>query len=144
MLIGSAGMGISLFAMGMAGVYQAKGLWLLFFVLGYIACFALSVGPVVWVILSEIFPTKIRGRAMGIATICLWTANTVVTQTYPMMAENEFLIKVFHNGFPYFIYAAMCIVLVVFMWRFVPETKGKSLEEIEKMWLGSEPRKPHY
>jgi len=144
MVVGSAGMGISLFAMGMAGVYQAKGLWLLFFVLGYIACFALSVGPVVWVILSEIFPTKIRGRAMGIATICLWTANTVVTQTYPMMAENEFLIKVFHNGFPYFIYAAMCIVLVVFMWRFVPETKGKSLEEIEKMWLGSEPRKPHY
>jgi sugar porter (SP) family MFS transporter len=70
MLIGSAGMGISLFAMGIAGVYQAKGLWLLFFVLGYIACFALSVGPVVWVILSEIFPTKIRGRAMGIATIC--------------------------------------------------------------------------
>jgi len=144
MVIGSAGMGISLFAMGMAGVYQAKGLWLLFFVLGYIACFALSVGPVVWVILSEIFPTKIRGRAMGIATICLWTANTVVTQTYPMMAENEFLIKVFHNGFPYFIYAAMCVVLVVFMWRFVPETKGKSLEEIEKMWLGSEPRKLHY
>lgn len=63
MIIGSTGMGISLFAMGMAGIYQAKGLWLLFFILGYIACFALSVGPVVWVILSEIFPTKIRGRA---------------------------------------------------------------------------------
>jgi SP family xylose:H+ symportor-like MFS transporter len=137
MIIGSVGMGICLFGMGMAGVYQAKGLWLLSFVLGYIACFALSVGPVVWVILAEIFPTKIRGRAMGIATICLWAANTVVTQTYPMMAENEFLIRVFRNGFPYFVYGTMCIVLIVFMWHFVPETKGKSLEEIEQMWLGS-------
>ena len=61
-----------------------------------------------------------------------------------MMADNEFLIKVFHNGFPYFIYGTMCIVLVVFMWRFVPETKGKSLEEIEKMWLARDPRKLHY
>jgi SP family xylose:H+ symportor-like MFS transporter len=136
MLIGSAGMGISLFAMGMAGLFQAKGLWLLFFVLGYIACFALSVGPVVWVILSEIFPTKIRGRAMGIATICLWAANTVVSQTYPMMDENKYLVDVFHHGFPFIIYGTMCIVLIVFMWRFVPETKGKSLEEIEKMWPG--------
>lgn len=144
MLIGSAGMGISLLAMGIAGLYQAKGLWLLFFVLGYIACFALSVGPVVWVILSEIFPTKIRGRAMGIATICLWVANTVVSQTFPMMNENKFLIDVFHHGFPFFIYGTMCIVLIVFMWRFVPETKGKSLEEIEKMWLARDPRKLHY
>ncbi len=136
MIIGSAGMGISLFAMGIAGFYQAKGLWMLFFVLGYIACFALSVGPVVWVILSEIFPTKIRGRAMGIATICLWAANTVVSQTFPMMDENKFLVDLFHHGFPFFIYGTMCIVLVIFMWRLVPETKGKSLEEIEKMWLG--------
>lgn len=137
MIIGSVGMGISLFAMGLAGVFQAKGLWLLFFVLGYIACFALSVGPVVWVILSEIFPTKIRGRAMGIATICLWSANAVVTLTYKMMNGNKFLVDVFHHGFPFFIYGSMCIVLILFMWRFVPETKGKSLEEIERMWLGS-------
>jgi sugar porter (SP) family MFS transporter len=142
MIIGSVGMGISLFAMGLAGVFQAKGLWLLFFVLGYIACFALSVGPVVWVILSEIFPTKIRGRAMGIATICLWSANAVVTLTYKMMNGNEFLVDVFHHGFPFFIYGSMCVVLVLFMWRFVPETKGKSLEQIEKMWLGSAHRKP--
>jgi len=140
MLIGSTGMGISLFAMGIAGVSQTKGLWMLFFVLGYIACFALSAGPVVWVILSEIFPTKIRGRAMGIATICLWLANAVVSQTFPMMDENKFLIDIFHHGFPFFIYGTMCIVLIIFMWRFVPETKGKSLEEIEKMWLGRETR----
>ncbi|TFG50352.1 MAG: MFS transporter, partial [Candidatus Brocadiia bacterium] len=107
MIIGSVGMGISLFAMGLAGVLQTKGWWILFFVLGYIACFALSVGPVVWVILSEIFPTKIRGRAMGLATICLWSANAVVTLTFKMMKGSEFLIDKFHHGFPYFIYGTM-------------------------------------
>ena len=108
---------------------------MLLFVLIYIASFALSVGPVVWVILSEIFPTKTRGRAMGIATICLWLANTVVSQTFPMMDENAYLIEKFNHGFPFFVYGAMCVVLIVFMCRCVPETKGKSLEEIEEMWL---------
>lgn len=135
MVIGSIGMGIALFAMGMAGLRQATGVWMLWFVLIYIASFALSVGPVTWVILSEIFPTKIRGRAMGIATICLWTANSIVSQTFPMMDENEFLIEKFHHGFPFFVYGAMCVVLVIFVGRVVPETKGKSLEEIEKMWI---------
>jgi len=135
MLIGSAGMGIALFAMGMAGYWQATGLWMLVFVLIYIASFALSVGPVTWVVLSEIFPTKIRGRAMGIATICLWTANSIVSQTFPMMDENEFLIEKFHHGFPFFIYGIMCVALVIFVKCIVPETKGKTLEEIEKMWI---------
>ncbi len=135
MLIGSAGMGVALFAMGMAGYWQATGMWMLAFVLIYIASFALSVGPVVWVILSEIFPTKIRGRAMGIATICLWTANSIVSQTFPMMDENEFLIEKFHHGFPFFIYGIMCVVMVIFVAKVVPETKGKTLEEIEKMWI---------
>lgn len=134
MLIGSVGMGIALFAMGMAAVLQVTGIWMLVFVLMYIASFALSVGPVVWVILSEIFPTKIRGRAMGIATICLWMANSVVSQTFPMMNENEILIDKFHGGFPFFIYGAMCVVMVIFVAKIVPETKGKTLEEIEKMW----------
>ena len=135
MLIGSVGMGIALFAMGTAGYLQVTGLWMLAFVLIYIASFALSVGPVVWVILSEIFPTKIRGRAMGIATICLWMANTIVSQTFPMMDENEFLIEKFHHGFPFFIYGIMCVVMVLFVASVVPETKGKTLEEIEKMWI---------
>ena len=135
MLVGSVGMGIALFAMGMAGYWQATGMWMLAFVLIYIASFALSVGPVVWVILSEIFPTKIRGRAMGIATICLWIANSIVSQTFPMMDENEFLVEKFHHGFPFFIYGIMCVVMVIFVASIVPETKGKTLEEIEKMWI---------
>jgi sugar porter (SP) family MFS transporter len=135
MLIGATGMGIALFAMGMAGYWQVAGAWLLVFVLVYIASFALSVGPVTWVILSEIFPTKIRGRAMGIATICLWMANTVVSQTFPIMDENVFLVQKFHHGFPFFLYGVMCVVLVVFVKLVVPETKGQTLEEIEKMWI---------
>jgi len=134
MLIGSVGMGISLFAMGLYGILHSTGLWLLIFILGYIACFSLSLGPVVWVILSEIFPTKVRGRAMAIATLCLWLANTIVSQTFPMMDGNEYLIQKFNHGFPFFIYGGFCVVLVLFMWKYVPETKGKTLEEIEEYW----------
>jgi sugar porter (SP) family MFS transporter len=136
MLIGSAGMGICLAAMGFAGYLQhTTGMWLLIFILGYIACFALSVGPVTWVILSEIFPTRIRGRAMGVATVFLWLANYIVTQTFTMMDENAWLVEKFHRGFPFWIYGVFCVCLLVFVWRFVPETKGKTLEEIEKYWM---------
>ena len=135
MILGAAGMGVCLLASGLAFHFQQTGTWVLVFILGYIACFSLSVGPVVWVILSEIFPTKIRGRAMAIATCCLWVANYIVAQTFPMMNENEWLVARFHHGFPFWIYAAFCVVLVVFMIVAVPETKGKTLEEIEEHWM---------
>ncbi len=134
MVIGAAGMGITLFAMGLSAFYQKTELWFLVFILGYMASFALSVGPVTWVILSEIFPTKIRGRAMAVAAICLWVANYVVSQTFPMMNENTWLIEKFNRAFPFWIYGSMCAVLVIFVLLFVPETKGKTLEEIEKHW----------
>ena len=136
MIVGAAGMGISLTAMGLAAYYSDEpGAWLLVFILGYIACFAVSVGPVTWVILSEIFPTKIRGRAMAIATVCLWLANFVISQTFPMMDQHEWLVARFHHGFPFWVYAGFCAVLVAFMAIAVPETKGRTLEEIEKHWL---------
>ena len=134
MLIGSTGMGLALLALGWAAYYGRTEVWTLALVLGYIACFAMSVGPVVWVILSEIFPTRIRGRAMAMATICLWVANFLVTQTFTMMDENPWLVDKFHHAFPFWIYSLLCGVTVVFVWRFVPETKGKSLEEIERSW----------
>jgi len=134
MLIGSAGMGLTLLGMGAAAYYQRTDVWTLAFILGYIACFALSVGPVTWVILSEIFPTRIRGRAMALATVCLWLADFVVTQTFPMMDEDPWLVGVFRRAFPFLLYAFFCAVSVFFVWRFVPETKGKTLEEIERGW----------
>jgi len=135
MLIGSAGMGLCLIAMGLAAYRQATGLWMLLFILGYIACFALSVGPVTWVILSEIFPTRIRGRAMAVATVCLWIANYLVSQTFPIMDQNPWLVATFHRGFPFWLYGAFCIVLFLFVRAFVPETKGKTLEQIERRWM---------
>jgi len=135
MIVGSAGMGISLLAMGLAAYFGRTELWMLLFILGYIACFAMSVGPVTWVILSEIFPTGIRGRAMGIATVCLWVANYIISQTFPMMDESSWLIAKFHHAFPFWLYGGFCIILLIFVWRFVPETKGKSLEEIERYWM---------
>jgi SP family xylose:H+ symportor-like MFS transporter len=140
MMIGSAGMGLSLLGMGLTAFYQKTDLWVLLFILGYIACFALSVGPVTWVILSEIFPTRIRGRAMAIATVCLWVANYVVSQTFPMMDENKWLLEKFHHAFPFWLYGVFCVVLIIFVRRYVPETKGKTLEEIEKHWMNLQVR----
>ncbi len=138
MMVGSLGMGVCMISMGLAAYLQQTAIWVLVFVLGYIAFFALSVGPVTWVILSEIFPTLIRGRAMSIATIFLWTANWVVSQTFPMLDENEWLIENFNHGFSFWIYGILSFVLLIFVWRVVPETKGKSLEEIERFWLKGE------
>jgi len=138
MLIGSTGMGVALVAMGVAAYLQQTDVWVLMFILGYIACFALSVGPVTWVILSEIFPTRIRGRAMALATVCLWFANFVVTQTFTMMDEDAWLIAHFRHAFPFWVYALLCAVSVAFVWQFVPETKGKTLEDIERGWLRGE------
>ncbi len=135
MIIGSLGMGLCLLILGLMAYFQQSALWVLVFILGYISCFALSVGPVTWVIISEIFPTRIRGRALSIATVFLWTANWVVSQTFPMLDENQWLTDRFHHGFSFWIYGSMCFILLVFMWRRVPETKGKSLEEIERLWL---------
>jgi sugar porter (SP) family MFS transporter len=135
MLIGAAGMGLTLLSLGFAFYFNQTGLWVLLFVLAYIGCFAMSLGPVTWVILSEIFPTGIRGRAMAIATVILWISCFVVSQTFPMMDKNEWLVEKFHHGFSFWVYAAFCVLEVLFVWRFIPETKGKTLEEIEKHWM---------
>jgi MFS family permease len=133
MMLGSMGMCVALIGLGAAFYMQLFQWWALLFILGYIACFAMSVGPVTWVILAEIFPTQIRGRAMGTATVCLWLANYLVSLTYPVMAKNPWLLVRFHQGFPFWVYAGFCVALVVVIVRWVPETKGKSLEEIERL-----------
>ncbi len=135
MLVGSSGMFVCLVGLGLAAYSGHTELWTLGLILGYIACFAISVGPVTWVILSEIFPTGIRGRAMAIATVCLWVTNYFVTQTFTLMDESPWLIERFHHSFPFWVYAAFCALSVAFVWLWVPETKGKTLEEIERSWL---------
>jgi len=132
LLIGAAGMGISLTLLGGAfAFHRVEGPWVLLFILFYVAAFAMAMGPVVWVVLAEIFPTRIRGRAMSIATVCLWTACYLVSQTFPWMLEQ------FEGPLTFWFYGAMCLAALLFVARFVPETKGKTLEEIERSWLKS-------
>ncbi|BDD01777.1 sugar porter family MFS transporter [Persicobacter psychrovividus] len=134
MLIGALGMGICITAIGFAAYFENTAGYLLIFVLGYIACFAVSLGPVTWVLLSEIFPNKLRGTGMAIAVAAQWISNALVAQTFPMMMENETLDQQFHGGFPFWVYGLMCFVTIAFIYKCVPETKGKSLEEMEELW----------
>lgn len=136
LIAGSLGMGLSLTAAGIALLQQASGAWLLAAVIFYVACFALSLGPVTWIVLSEIFPLKIRSRCVAIASIALWAANFAVSQTFPIMTSSAWLLRHFDNSFPFFLYAVFCVVEMVFVWRLIPETKGRSLEEIAQSWIG--------
>ncbi len=131
---GSIGMGGCLVAMGAAVMRSDPGAWSLTLVLGYIACYALSVGPVTWVVLSEIFPAHFRARAMATAVAALWLANFVVSQTFLMLDQSPFLIRHFGHGFSFFVYAGFCILESWFVWSKIPETKNRSLEEISAWW----------
>ena len=133
MIAGGLIMGLSMLSLGLTFFLEHTGLISLLFMLLYIAGFAMSWGPVTWVILSEIFPNSIRG-AMSLPAATLWIANLIVSWTFPMMNDNAWLTERFNHGFSYWIYAAMCIAGAWFIYRFIPETKGKSLEEIEKFW----------
>ncbi len=130
LLIATGGMGVSLVLLGAAfrfPVLPASALLLI--ILLYIAFFASAMGPLVWVVMAEIFPIKVRGSAMGLATLVLWLADFAVTLTFPVISDK------FHASTAFWLYAAMCALGLAFMWFFLPETKGKSLEEIERGWL---------
>ena len=130
LLVASGGMGVSLVLLGAAFRFPfLPASALLLIILLYIAFFASAMGPLVWVVMAEIFPIKVRGSAMGFATLILWFADFLVTLTFPIISDK------FHPSTAFWIYAAMCALDLVFMWFFLPETKGKTLEEIERRWL---------
>jgi MFS transporter, SP family, xylose:H+ symportor len=133
-VIGAVGMAISMFGIGFTFYSEHVGLAALLFMLTYTASFAVSWGPVTWVLLSEIFPNKIRG-AMSIAVAAQWIANLVISWTFPMMNDNTWLTGRFHHGFAFWIYGIMGFLAALFMWKLVPETKGKSLEGMENIWI---------
>ena len=97
-------------------------------ILIYVGSFGVGLGPGVWVVISELFPTRIRGRAMSIATVALWLACILITFTFLSLVE-----AVGSSG-AFWVYAALSAVNFVFLWRVLPETKGRSLEEIERSW----------
>jgi SP family xylose:H+ symportor-like MFS transporter len=100
----------------------------------YIAGFAMSWGPVTWVLLSEIFPNSVKGKTMSIAVAAQWIANFFVSATFPIMDRSSALTAAFNHGFAYWLYGAASIVAALFVMRFVPETKRRSLEAIQNMW----------
>ena len=124
-----AGLALSLAAVSAAIRFQASGVIVLIFVLTYVACFAVGVGTGTWVLMAEICPTRVRGRAMSVATVFLWCGTLLVTLTFLS------LVTVFTAPGVFLLYAAVSIAAFLFVWRAVPETKGKTLEEIEKFWL---------
>jgi len=135
MIIGALGMAVSMIALGFTFYSEYIGIAALLFMLTYVASFAVSWGPVTWVLLSEIFPNRIRGRAMAVAVAAQWVSNYLVSWTFPMMDKSSALNNVFHHGFSYWIYGIMGLIAAWFMWKYVPETKGKTLEQMEKLWM---------
>lgn len=126
MFVGSAGLALIYAAMGTCYFLGVSGLPMLLLVVLAIACYAMSLAPVVWVVLSEIFPTRIRGAAMALSTFFLWTACFLLTYTFPLL--NEWL----GASGTFWIYGGICLAGFLFIRSQLPETKGKSLEEIEK------------
>jgi MFS transporter, SP family, xylose:H+ symportor len=106
----------------------------LIFILIYIAGFAMSWGPVTWVLLSEIFPNQIRGRLMALATATMWISNLIISWSFPILNNSQFLVGKFHHGATYWLYGIIGILAAIFISRYVPETKQKTLEEIQDYW----------
>lgn len=133
MLAGSVGMAVALTVLATLFVLGHETSWVvLVSILGYTGSFAASWGPAVWVVLSEIFPIKIRGLAMSVATFILWLANFIVSGTFPWLLAR------LDGAWTFFVYAFICAVSFVFVFVAVPETQGKTLEELEKELVGVE------
>jgi sugar porter (SP) family MFS transporter len=128
MLTGAAGLAIIYTFLGGLYYVHSRGVLMLVLVVAAIGCYAMSLAPVTWVLISEIFPNRIRGAAMSVAVTALWIASFILTYTFPLFNHALGAAKTF------WIYAAICVAGFVFIKARVPETKGKTLEQIEKLW----------
>ncbi len=126
MLFGAAGLGIIYLILGICYHFHITGFFMIVLVVAAIACYAMSLGPVTWVLLSEIFPNKVRGVAMATCTFALWTGCTTLTFSFPSLNES------LGTSGTFWIYSGICLIGLIFFLRRLPETKGKSLEQIEK------------
>ena len=126
MLFGSAALAVIYIAMGFCYASGVKGLPMLLLVLAAIGCYAMSLAPVVWVVISEIFPNRIRGAAMAVAVSSLWIACFLLTYTFPILNAK------LGSAGTFWLYAAICVAGFLFIKFKLPETKGKTLEQIER------------
>lgn len=127
LIVGSAGMMVGMVALAIFSFTDMIGIAALVFIIIYTASFMMSWGPICWVLISEIFPNTIRSQAVAIAVAVQWVANFLVSSTFPSLSA-------WSVGGTYLIYAAMCLLSALFVWKFVPETKGKSLEDMSALW----------
>jgi SP family xylose:H+ symportor-like MFS transporter len=134
MLLGAAVMAGAMIALGTFFYLHTLGVAPLVAIIVYIAAFAMSWGPVTWVLLAEIFPNAIKGKALGLAVAAQWIANLGVSWSFKILDGNSALNALFNHGFAYWAYGAMSILAFFFVLRFVPETKGKRLEAIQQIW----------
>jgi len=147
MLVGFLIMGFTLYfsdysavnAAGLPAISSTEGIICLIGILTFIGSFAMSMGPIVWVLLAEIFPNSIRSTAMAIAVAAQWLANYFVSQTFPIVVESDANRLVadggtWNNSLPYFLFSAFIIFIIFFTWKWIPETKGKTLEEMEAIF----------
>jgi SP family xylose:H+ symportor-like MFS transporter len=134
LIAGAAAMAVTMLSLGFLFGLKSQGAIALALVVVYIIGFAMSWGPVVWVLLSEMFPGAIRGKAMAVAVAAQWIANLAVSWSFKVLDGNTFLNELFNHGFAYYVYGLMSILAGLFVWRFVPETAGRSLEAIQDVW----------
>ena len=126
MLLGFAGLTGTHLLIGASFYAGQGGLFLLVLTLAAIGCYGLTLAPVTWVVLSEIFPNRIRGAAMSVSVFSLWTACFILTFTFPLLRES------LGTAYTFWLYAAICVAGLFYVWHRLPETKGKTLEQIER------------
>jgi SP family arabinose:H+ symporter-like MFS transporter len=132
-IIGSTGMMLMLAGLSaLFFTHQTSGVLVLVFILGYIAFFSASLGPALWVVVAELFPNRLRNKGMSVAIISLWIACTLVSITFPVMLEK------LSGGITFLIFALICLANLLYVLNYVPETKGKTLEELEKQFAEQE------
>jgi MFS transporter, SP family, xylose:H+ symportor len=130
MLYGALGLAVLYLALSILLQSKANAGWVSAVVLLAIATYATSLAPVTWVLISEIFPNKIRGIASSVAVVSLWAAYFVLVFTFPVLAQQ------LGTYGPFYLYAIVCFLGFLFVKNKVKETKGKTLEEVEKVMIG--------
>ena len=134
LIVGSLAMAVGLICTSLFFYLKMEGIFLLFMMFISIGAYSMSLAPLAWLIMAEIFPTRIRGVAMSIASVVLWVSTVMVNQLFPVLSNLSE--EVFGSEFGIFlIYALVCVITAIFVWFVLPETKGKSLEQISALWL---------
>jgi MFS transporter, SP family, xylose:H+ symportor len=134
LIFGGLIMGLSMLTLGSLFHSQNTGALALVAICFYLAGFALSFGPIVWIMLTEIYPAPIRGQAMSIAVASQWIANLLVSATFPLLLGNDTLNATWNHGFPFWLYGSLALLAAFIVMKFVPETRGVDHESLAALW----------